>query len=155
MKRLVEDSFLGVGGGKEEEEEEMGFHAYTLVIIVSLVVDDLELGVTTNARANATTSSSASTGTGASARARSRTSTLKRVYLTVKGLNLAGLFGTAEDWLAALNLAWPVASLGSIVPPQVVLAIGSLGALKVLAESGDADVEDVTVLAGDRGAIGY
>lgn len=76
-----------------------------------------------------------------------------RVDTVVLSLNLSRRGRASVQRLAAAHLAWPVALLGSIVPPQIVRVRG-LGTLKVLALSVDAHVKDVTVFrTGYKGAI--
>lgn len=59
------------------------------------------------------------------------------------------------DVLATLSCARIVASLGSIVPPQVILTTWSLGAHLIFSDAGNADMEDVTeVRVGDLSTIG-
>ena len=59
-------------------------------------------------------------------------------------LNLLSISLTSVDTLAALGDTWVVASLSSIVPPQVVLTAWSLGAHLILTDTGNTDMEDVT-----------
>ena len=75
-----------------------------------------------------------------------RRGTIGRIDKSIDRLYVHGAPHTAKNLLRTIDLARPIASFGGIVPPELIVAVGGLGAQKVASRARETHMKHIAVL---------